>query len=98
VSRNEMTTVEQDRLHREGVLMFLLDEPCLATIDEVITYRLTFVPAEEQALFRDGTERAIGDLAAAGVVNITGRSVSASRAAREVASLLEGGDTRGSNP
>jgi hypothetical protein len=83
-------TVNEDRIHREGVLMFLLHETELATIDEVVVHRQALVPGHRHAEIRDGTERAVTELAAAGVVNVEGRSVYASGAAREVHRLVEG--------
>jgi hypothetical protein len=85
-------TASEDRIHREGVLMFLLHEAELATIDEVVAHRQVAVSVDRRQEIRDGTERAITELAAAGVVNVEGCSVYASRAAQEVHRLVEGGE------
>lgn len=85
--------MKNDRLHREGVLMFLLDEPGLVTIEEAVAHMLAYIDPEHHAEFRDGVDRAIRDLVGAGVLNRVGRSVYASRATREVAYLIEGNTT-----
>lgn len=85
-------TASEDRIYREGVLMFLLLETRLATAEEIVTYRQAFQSADEPKAVRDGTERAIRDLAALGVLNVEGSSVYVSRAAREAARLVEGPD------
>ncbi len=69
--------------------MFLLHEADLATVEEIVIHRQAFAPPEMRALTRDGTERAIRDLASIGVVNLAGFSVYASRAAREVSRLSQ---------
>lgn len=84
----ETTTAAEDRLDREGVLMFLLEQTGLVTIEEVVTYVLAHFEPEGHAKARGGTERAIRDLVGAGVLNIVGQSIYASRAAREVADLI----------
>jgi hypothetical protein len=81
-------TSAEDKIHREGVLAFLLYEAELATIDEVVAHRQVAVSADRHDELRDGTERAINDLASMGVVNVEGRSVYATRAARETGRLL----------
>lgn len=82
--------VTEDRVHREGVLMFLLLEARLATIEEIVTYRQAPAPPDRMREIQDGTERAVYDLASMGVVHVEGRSVYASRAAREAGRLTEG--------
>jgi hypothetical protein len=84
------STAVEDDLHREGVMLFLLVETRLSTIEEVVAHRQAFEPPERQQLVRDGTERAIRDMAAMGVLNIEGHTVYVSRAAREGARLWEG--------
>lgn len=84
------TTADEDRIHREGVLMFLLQESGLVTIEEVVRHRQAWTLTERHEEIRDGTERAIADLAAVGALNVEGRSVYATRAAREVHRLVEG--------
>lgn len=89
----ETDPVREDRIDREGVLMFLLDQPGLVTIQEVVTYIRAYYPSERHAETRGGTERAIRDLAGAGVLNIVDGSVQVSHATREVAYLIEGNTT-----
>ena len=84
----EKTTAEEDRIDREGVLMFLLEQSGLVTIEEVLTYVLAYFEPERHAKARGGTERAIRDLVGAGVLNRVDESLYLSRAAREVADLI----------
>jgi len=63
-------TADEDQGHREGVMLFLLVETRLATIEEVVAHRQAFEPPERHQLARHGTERAIRDMAAMGVVNV----------------------------
>lgn len=88
---NELSTTErEDRIHREGVLMFLLDETPLATVEEIVVCRLAFERPERHQQTRDDTERAINELASIGVLNVEGRTVWVSRAAREAVRVSEG--------
>ena len=70
--------------------MFLLDVASLATIEEVIAYRKASLTSDAHDEYRDGTERAVRDLVAVGVLNLAGRSVYVSQAARETVNVIEG--------
>ena len=90
VSKSLSPTADEERLYREGVMLFLAFETRLATIEEIVTHQQAFYSSDCQKEIREGTELAIRDLAAMGVLNVEGRSVYISRAAREGARLLDG--------
>ena len=75
---------KDDRQVESGVLKFLLGEhPALLTEAEVVAYRVG-LPTEDAATFEesDDVERAVGQLAGAGLVRRQGESVIPTRAAR----------------
>jgi hypothetical protein len=94
VAQRRTDPVSEDRGYRETVLMLVLQEAPLATIEELVAHHLAG-QASDPAGRRDGIERAVADLAAIGVLNVEGRSVYASRAARETSRLVEGAGTEG---
>jgi hypothetical protein len=83
------TTASEDRIHRERVLMFLLHEARLATVEEIVVHRLAFEKPEAQKQCRDGTERAVKELTSFGVLNHADGSVYVSLAARTTARVMD---------
>lgn len=79
--------------NRVEVLKFFLNHAPIATYEDVLRDRLSVEGGkerngEERATIEDGTRLAVRDLAGKGILHQEGQTIYATRAAREVARLL----------